>query len=738
MKKIYSFLGVFLLAAATLAAQSPENRTTQTFSVDVLAQMPADTQEKYNQLMKDLEEAGEKAVAILVGMILPPGQGSNAPMDYALSGLTHYVASKGSADARTVIAGAYAKALESVTEREAKAFIIRQLQIIGGDEVVDALVSYLGDERWSAAAAATLAAIRTEKAGQALVAALRNQSGTPQTQQDVILAIGEARISGAENLLLGRLASDGKADMRKALLYALGRAGSKASLKELAALAGKTGFTMEKTGANEAYITLIKRLADQGDAKEAQKAAADLLRKAGQANAVHTRIAALEILLSIEKEQGFKRVRKALNDPSKEYRNAALNFTSAFLTPRLYADLLEATGKARPEVAVDLLNWIGRETSALNASAVQVVMARLEDDHWEVRQAAVRTLAKGGEATAIAPLTARLLDTDVRVIQAAQEALASCKGEVVPAIAQIIPTAPDAGQVAGLRLLALRRANAYMGTALELLTSPSPEVQDAAYAALKDLAMVNDFERLCDRLETAEPERRPLLQQAIVASVVTQPKAEQLARVSQRMKQSGSRYLYYVILSATGEREALPIILEGFRQTTGMTKDAAFDALLSWKGTETADHLYAICQDASASDYFDRSFSAYVRLVSNRSFSGETRLRSLQKAMEIARTDAQRIAVLRQVERTETLTGLLFAGDYLDNPALRQAAANAIMNITLDNPSFNGGQVRALLNRVIETLDSNEAAYQKEAIRKHLNELPPVEVSPSYRLSPGE
>jgi HEAT repeat protein len=723
MKKIYLFLSLILPVAVSLPAQTPV--------VDISAQMPADTQEKYNQWMNDLEAAGESAVTILAGMINPPGEGSNAPADYALSGLTHYVAGQGNANARILIAGAYAKALETVTGREAKAFVIRQLQILGGDESVDALAPYLADESLSAAAAAALAAIHTEKAGRALTTALRSGTGTHRTQQDVILAIGEARITGAEDLLLGQLAAAGnKDDMRKTLLYALGRTGSKASLKTLAALAEETGFTLEKTGANEAYIMLIKHLAAQGDRKEAQKAAAGLLKKAGRANAVHTRIAALEILLSIEQEQGFKRVREALNDPSKEYRNAALNFTSTFLTPRLYADLLKAMDKAGPEATVDLLNRIGQEKSAYDASASQAVLARLKGSDPEVRQAAVRTLAKVEDASALVPLTELLLDADDRIVQAAQEALASLPGAVAPAVVRILPSASDAGKIAGLRLLALRKATAYADTALELLASPSPGVQDAAYAALKDLVTVSDFDRLCDRLESADAKRLPSLQQAVTASLAQQPKTQQLAKVSQRMKPSDKPYTYYVILAATGEKEALQTILEGFRQTTGTAKDAAFEALLKWEGTETADDFYAICQDPSASDYFDRSFSAYVRLVSHRSFSGETRLGNLQQAMAIARTNAQKIAVLRQVERTETLAGLLFAGEYLDDAPLRQAASNAVINIALNNPSFNGERVRALLNRVIDLLDSNEAAYQREEIRKHLNELPPAEVTP--------
>ena len=105
--------------------------------------MPAEKQAEYNKLINDLKGTGEEGVLMLVNMINAPGKGSNAQVDYALSGLTHYVMAKGEESARLATANAYLKALDLVTERETKAFIIRQLQIIGQDECIDALSAYL-------------------------------------------------------------------------------------------------------------------------------------------------------------------------------------------------------------------------------------------------------------------------------------------------------------------------------------------------------------------------------------------------------------------------------------------------------------------------------------------------------------------------------------------------------------------------------------------------------------------
>ena len=243
MRKAYISIASLLLFGSVLMAQSPANRTAKTIAADVLAQMPAEKQAEYNKMINDLKGTGEEGVLMLVNMINAPGKGSNAQVDYALSGLTHYVMAKGEESARLATANAYLKALDLVTERETKAFIIRQLQILGQDECIDALSAYLGDESLSGPASRALAAIGSENAGKALKAGLMRRMGTPKTQKDIIVAIGEAQVADSEELLKALLGS-GDESMQKAVLHSLSRVGSKASIKEMAEAAAASGYTM--------------------------------------------------------------------------------------------------------------------------------------------------------------------------------------------------------------------------------------------------------------------------------------------------------------------------------------------------------------------------------------------------------------------------------------------------------------------------------------------------------------
>ena len=400
MRKAYISIAALLLCGSMLMAQTPANRTAKTTAADVLAQMPAAKQAAYNKLIGDLSSTGEEGVLMLVNMINAPGKGSNANVDYALSGLTHYVMAKGEENARLVTAKAYLKALEMVNERETKAFIIRQLQMLGKDECIEVLASYLNDEALSGPAARALAANGSEKAGQALVAALKMRSGSSKTQKDVIRAIADARVKEAETLLL-TLQGAADPNMQKEVLYALSCVGSSNSLPVLAKAAENAGYTMEVTGANEAYIALLKRLV-QSDRDAVMKAAKKLQKAAAKAGQEQTREAALQILLAAEEPAKVsKMVIAAMKDPSKNYRNAALSYASGFADKELYIELMKMVPKAKPELKIDILNWIGREAKKpvkhdiiqnleirFDLPAKQILLEQLGDVNFDVKQAA--------------------------------------------------------------------------------------------------------------------------------------------------------------------------------------------------------------------------------------------------------------------------------------------------------------------------------------------------------------
>lgn len=739
MRKAYMTISALLLCTGMMLAQTPANRTAKTVAADVLAQMPAGQQETYNDLIGQLSQAGDDAVQVIVGMINAPGKGSNAQTDYALSGLSHFVMAKGQESARLVVAKAYVKALGSVSERETKAFIIRQLQIMGGDEAVDALADYLTDKELSGPASRALARIATPAACEALMAGLKSRVAMgAKAKRDMINAIAEAKVAGAEELLLTFVGSQ-DIDLQKTVLYALSQVGGEASLKVLGDAAAQAGYTMEKSGANEAYIELIKNIAAKGNVAAAEKAAKDLQKKAEKANQLQTREAALKILLSLKgNKDATKMLLAALKDPCKGYRNAALNFASDYVGESDYIEVVKATLKAKPEVKVDVINWLGREAKCpaknpvlkklmvrFDLSLAQVLTQQLKSGDFAVEQAAVWTMVKLGDASFVPTIANLLTNSDKQAVLLAQDALLAFPGKIDNAVAEAINKAGDDGKVAGLELLAVRMADSKVNTVLEQMKSSSAAVKGAAYTALQKVVTARDFTTTCGLLESqTEANDVKLMQEAVKAAVHFMPAAEQVSTVTRRMYQAGEakKSLYYAVLASTNDPKALQIIIDGCNKNTGAAKTAAVEALMSWKGIEAAEYLFEIAKGSG--DLANRSLTRYVNLIASSSMTGENKLLRLRKAMDIAKSDDVRSLVLQKVEGTGTYLAMLYAAEYLDNKPVQQPAANAVMNIALGHPEYTGQNVRAMLEKVMKVLDNPDAHYQVEGIKKHLAEMP--------------
>ena len=56
MKRVYISIAALLLCGQMTFAQAPANRTASTIAADVLAQMPAAEQERYNKVLKELRK----------------------------------------------------------------------------------------------------------------------------------------------------------------------------------------------------------------------------------------------------------------------------------------------------------------------------------------------------------------------------------------------------------------------------------------------------------------------------------------------------------------------------------------------------------------------------------------------------------------------------------------------------------------------------------------------------------
>ena len=592
-----------LVCAVTLMAQSPANRTVNTIVADVLAQMPAKNQTEFDKLMGDLSTTGAEGVQMLISRLNAPGQGSNAAVEYALSGLAAYASAPDKAQLKQVVKQGFQKALTTASVQEVKAFINQQLYFLG------------------------------------------------------------------EPLDLG------------------------------------------------------------GQATVHQSANADYRNQ---------RIPTLASAFQAAPDKALKTLEKALKDNDKEYRNAALRFASDYANSEMYTKLVKRLPKMKPFVKTDILNWLGYEALqspeknslikniqvSLDVPGKQVLLEQLQSTDPEVKTAAAWALQRIGDTSVISNLAGLLRSDKAEEVALGQQTLAAFSGNITDAVTRAIAQGSNAGKIAGLQLLAGRKANLGLGTVIQQTKSDNAEVRKAAYTALKSVVEAQNFTNMCGMLEEADAAYVPDMQQAVIATIATLPAAEQVQTVTQRMNQSaGKSYLYYTVLATTGDAKALETIKNNLNAANATVRDAAFDALLQWKDQRACEELLRICDTASG-DQFQKALQRYVTLASDEALTGENRLILLREAIQVAKTDDQRNNILKQIEKTGTFQALMLAGKYLDNRALQQAAASAVMNIAIGHPEYNGTNVRSLLEKTAQVLNNSDADYQRQNIRKFLEDNP--------------
>lgn len=369
-----------LVCAVTLMAQSPANRTVNTIVADVLAQMPAKNQTEFDKLMGDLSTTGAEGVQMLISRLNAPGQGSNAAVEYALSGLAAYASAPDKAQLKQVVKQGFQKALATASVQEVKAFINQQLYFLG------------------------------------------------------------------EPLDLG------------------------------------------------------------GQATVHQSANADYRNQ---------RIPTLASAFQAAPDKALKTLEKALKDNDKEYRNAALRFASDYANSEMYTKLVKRLPKMKPFVKTDILNWLGYEALqspeknslikniqvSLDVPGKQVLLEQLQSTDPEVKTAAAWALQRIGDTSVISNLAGLLRSDKAEEVALGQQTLAAFSGNITDAVTRAIAQGSNAGKIAGLQLLAGRKANLGLGTVIQQTKSDNAEVRKAAYTALKSVVEAQNFTNMCGMLD---------------------------------------------------------------------------------------------------------------------------------------------------------------------------------------------------------------------------------------------
>lgn len=694
-----------VMPLAAVNAQDSRNRATSTIVSDALAQMPAQTLDVYNQTMAELASTGAEGIEMLALMLEPMAEGvNNSPVEYAVNGVASYVTKEGAAQREGVRAGLKA-AIAKTTNNPNKAFLMTALQICATGDDAHFFAEYLKDQYMAPFAARALASVKgTDHAVEHLMAE-QAENGISKVLLAQIASY-KSHFHDGEPILIEWL--DGATPELKTQIYtALGAWGGHDAAKVLAAAAKEAGYTYEPTNAYGAYLHLLNGHLIKHDEKAVEKAAKQLMK----VEKPNVRIAGLDLLAQIKGEAIMPLVVKAIKGDCRDYRFGAMRVTEQFADDATYAIIAAQLGDKMDAVQqIDILNWLGAQHAS---SQIAAIVPYVNNANAEVAAAAIAAASKMGGDVALKALINRVVSekADAEVDAALVAGLLSFNGSIGEELVRVMDTNAHSRAIAK-QVLSHRRVPAAASKVLAWVNGGS----DDAVAALTTNAVEENFAALCDLFEQGKP-----MSDAILKAIQLKPAAEQAAMIQQRMAKAGAKkHIYYPILAATGAKEAVTPIVEGYKSSTGEAQKSAFAGLCALSDDSV---LPTLLEAAANPSLKEQAVARYIALTqASTALNNDQKYMNYRKALEIEPSVALKNRALAALSPTQTYPAMMLAAQYMDAEATAQAAANTVLEIATKHPEFYSAEVKALLEKVAATVNDGDAVYKRKDIENFINE----------------
>ncbi|HLS36798.1 MAG TPA: DUF1080 domain-containing protein [Sphingobacterium bovisgrunnientis] len=723
MKRIFNTLSILLLLQTASYAQQPSGRTTATKIADVLAQQPAEEQSKFLLAMKELENFTPEDVAALLVTLKPQG-GPNATVEYATNSYAFYVMQPGKDAAREKYANGLLLALDQVKDKDNKGYVLELLKFCAKNEAVAKVSTFLTDDYLAEKAARVLSAIDTKESSDALNKALTGNV-TEKTATAIIGALSEVKNQDAEARiieLIGQFSSD---NFQRNAFTALSKFGGQKTYEVLYNKAKSVEFGFDRTNASSLLIEFANNLAKNNNQNLATQVATRVYKEANGESAIGAKVAALELLSRLQPSKQRKELLKISSSNNAILRNVALgllgNGASASDMKKIASSLLKLDAQGQESV----FNFLRTKDSKASIAVIEKSLPKLKGE--EAKIAAYNTLSALTEGANTEFLIGQLATASTKEADVLKTLLLTSKNaQTIDVVNKVIGSADEKTQLALLDVLSKRSNPNSAAQIFSLLNSSNSTVKAAAYTALPNVVNDNDFDKIIEVLGKADAKDVNAAQQAaIVALQNNADKANIVKRLSANISRSlaPSSARYFPIFAGEGSDESLKTITNYIGQDNPLRADA-IKALASWSNTSSLDALTALLRTEKDATLFSTVFDGFIRQLNASKVNNDQKTILLKDAFEYAQNTRQKNTALGSLRATGTYSALAFASRFLEDKDLKGTATDVVMNITADNKSFIGTDVRQWLEKAQNNLSGSESSYLREAIVRHLAEMP--------------
>lgn len=721
----YCLLGC--VAASSMAFASLEQTVN-----DRLARHPGRTFEQEQALCVGLLDLGPDAVGVLCRMLTR--EGTDERPRTALQSLAMTVGQGDRQAQRAFFVKAVSDSLRTVSDKEIQVFLIELLQWAGGEESVDVLSGFVTDARLCDPAVRALTTIGTARAAEALAAALAR--GDAADTAGVLAALGTLRYARAAESIV-RYAESDDLSVRQNAHRALANIGYAPAEKSIAA-AFTAAAEYPRSMAGSHYLLLARRLAEQGRSIQAAAMCRRLL--ADGALPVHLHSGALATLVTAAGRDAMDALLAAAVSDDDALAAAAVALADRIDGTQATRQWIALLDDADARLAERLATMLGRRGDRAALAAVVGLMGHPADAVAAAAMAAAVRLDRDAAMAAILEMLGR---TDRAERSAAGvDILMQLPGEkVLHAAAESLPTLPAASRIKLMEGLAGRRATGCSHYIVAQVTHADAAVRRAAIRALNFCVAKEHLADVLTLMLAAEDAAdRAGLQQAVVAAAMQTPDRQARTALILAHLPEADRDDTLLLLRALGQlggANALKTVTALIDADDPAVKDAAIRALADWPDASATDGLMEVVK-TEALRYQVIALRSMLRLIQHSDLSDHQKVQRARQAMNAVTRNDEKQLVLSFLGQIKTYRSLTQAAHYLDDAALRTAAAIAVAGIALPGEEGQAGlggvYVATVLTQAVGAI-TDETLRQR--VGGYLESLPPPSIAETKAVPDG-
>ena len=522
----------------------------------------------------------------------------------------------------------------------------------------------------------------------------------------LIKALGVLKYNTAVPALIA-LAETQQGEVKKQALFALAEVGNEQATSVFVNTAEAVVYKADESETMFSYLHFANRLAENGQKAAAKKLCDEVMKNCINPEQLIFRSSALKILRTYFGSETTTLLLKEIKNSDAAYRNAVLIYAADGMTDAEATKWVAAMKKAPAETKVQIIPALAKRTETAILS--KCILPSLNDASPEVRIAAIRALALNQKEKAIPALLKQLEKASQKEELAAlnEALLQTCSQEKCKMLVEKLDQATGEKAVVLLETIAARRGTSYFSKALNLCSSDNAKLKEAAFQSLKKMATPENLNDLLNLLQKTEQKNEiEAIQQAVIAVLQTGQAKQEL--VLQQMNVAAMKNKLLPVLPFLNDSKAFSTVTEIIEKGTPAEKQAAYEALLSWKNADAIPYLYSIIKKGEFAASREKSFSVYLNQVMKSNFPDDQKLLLVRKLILVSQTNQEKSQLIQTAGSIKTFLSLVFVAEYLDDEELSKPAAQASMKIMLPTPgednALQGSFVRTVAEKVMEKI----------------------------------